>query len=238
MSYLCEKFEIPKKADGSTIWTDSKVLSHWDVIMSSHSFGSIESHYRCYLLQYWSVYYITIVVYCTWSSTGRWVDETAGICSYEVHCRKVVGLYATNPYNWKGMYTAVWCYCSCYIVDAGLVLGGYNFKITVCLCVHAFVFEMMLRLTSKWIIRSFSTWKRRATVKLLNGIISACDVCGGFMFNAQRYMCLNDAYFAPSTICFPYEVKVFDRILLELQYLDREHPHHFTLDLVQLDRIF
>ena len=52
-------------------------------------------------------------------------------------------------------------------------------------------------------------------------------------------MNMNDAYFAPSTIRFPYEVKkVFDRILRELQYLDREHPHHFALDLDQLDRIF
>ena len=33
------------------------------------------------------------------------------------------------------------------------------------------------------------------------------------MFNAQRYMHMNDAYFAPSTIWFPYEMKVFDRIL-------------------------
>ena len=32
--------------------------------------------------------------------------------------------------------------------------------------------------------------------------------------------------------------KIFDRILHELQYLDREHPHHFTLDLDKLDRIF
>ena len=81
--------------------------------------------------------------------------------------------------------------------------------------------------------------KRRATVKPVTGIISDCEVCGGFMFNAQRYMSMNDAYFAPSTIRFPYEVKkVFDRILRELQYLDREHPHHFALDLVQLDRIF
>ena len=31
--------------------------------------------------------------------------------------------------------------------------------------------------------------------------------------------------------------KLFDRILHELQYLGREHPHHFTLDLDQLDRI-
>ena len=31
---------------------------------------------------------------------------------------------------------------------------------------------------------------------------------------------------------------MFDRILHELQYLDREHPHHFTLDLDQLARIF
>ena len=37
----------------------------------------------------------------------------------------------------------------------------------------------------------------------------------------------------------PYEMKkVFDRILHELGYLDTGHPHHFTLDLDQLDRIF
>ena len=71
------------------------------------------------------------------------------------------------------------------------------------------------------------------------GIVSNCDVCGGLQFNAQRYMHINDAYFVPSSIWFPYEMKkVFDRILHELTYLDREHPHHFTLDLDQLDRIF
>ena len=52
-------------------------------------------------------------------------------------------------------------------------------------------------------------------------------------------MHMNDAYFAHSTIWFPYGTKeVFDRILHELQYIDREHPHHFTLDLDHLDRIF
>ena len=52
-------------------------------------------------------------------------------------------------------------------------------------------------------------------------------------------MYTNDAYFAPSTIRFPYELKkIFDRILHELNCLDKVHPHHFTLDLVQLDRIF
>ena len=36
------------------------------------------------------------------------------------------------------------------------------------------------------------------------------------MFNAQRYMHMNDAYFAPLTIRFPYELKkIFDRILHE-----------------------
>ena len=59
------------------------------------------------------------------------------------------------------------------------------------------------------------------------------------MFNAQHYMHMSDAYFAPSTIRFPYQLKkIFDRILHKLQYLDEEHPHHFTLDLDQLDRIF
>ena len=94
----------------------------------------------------------------------------------------------------------------------------------------------MQRLIAKGIIRSFNMWKRRATVKPVTGIISDCDACGGFMFNTQRYISMNDA---PSTIRFPYEVKkVFDRILHELQHLDTEHPHHFALDLDQLDRIF
>ena len=58
------------------------------------------------------------------------------------------------------------------------------------------------------------------------------------VFNAQRYMHMNDVYFAPSTIRVPYELKkIFDRILYELQYLDRDRSHHFTLDLDQLDRI-
>ena len=40
-------------------------------------------------------------------------------------------------------------------------------------------------------------------------------------------------------IRFPYGLKrIFDRILHELRYLDKAHPHHFTLDLDQLDWIF
>ena len=59
------------------------------------------------------------------------------------------------------------------------------------------------------------------------------------MFNAQHYMHMNDAYFAPSTIQFPCELKkIFDQILYELQYFDNDHSHHFTLDLDQLDRRF
>ena len=105
---------------------------------------------------------------------------------------------------------------------------------------HAFVIEMQ-RLIAEGIIRSFSMRgrRRRAAVKLVTGIISDCDVCGGFMFNIQRYMHMNDAHFTPHQIRFPYEMKkVFDRILHELQYLDTEHPHHFALDLDQLNRIF
>ena len=59
------------------------------------------------------------------------------------------------------------------------------------------------------------------------------------MFNAQRYMYMNDAYFTHHHIRFPYEMKkVFDRIVHELQYLNTDRPHHFALDLDQLDRIF
>ena len=71
------------------------------------------------------------------------------------------------------------------------------------------------------------------------GIMSDCDVCGGFMFNAQRYIHMNDVYFTPHQIRFPYEMKqVFDRRVHELQYLNTDHPRYFALDLDQLDRIF
>ena len=97
----------------------------------------------------------------------------------------------------------------------------------------------MQRLIAKRIVKSFSMQKRIATVKPVTGIISDRDLCDGFMFNAQRYMSMNDAYFTPHQIRFPYEMKrVFYRVLHELQYLDTEHPHHFALDLDQLDRIF
>ena len=100
----------------------------------------------------------------------------------------------------------------------------YNYKIVVCLHVYAFVYKM-LRLIAKGIIRSYSMRQRR--------------IVGGLMFNAQRYMHVNDAYFAPSMIQFPYELKkIFDLILHGLQYLDKVHPHLFTLDLDQLDKIF
>ena len=82
-------------------------------------------------------------------------------------------------------------------------------------------------------------WQLRVAVKSPIGIISNCDNCGGLMFNAQRYMHMNNAYFSPSMIWFPYEMKkIFDWILHKLKYLDREHPHHFTLDLDQLDGVF
>ena len=119
-------------------------------------------------------------------------------------------------------------------------LGGYNYEIVAYLRVRTFVYEMMSRLIAKGIIRSYSMRQRRnGAVKPPIGIIFNCDVCGGLMFNVQRYMHMNDAYLAYSTIRFPCELKkIFDRILHELQYLDREHSHHLTLNLDQLDRIF
>ena len=64
-------------------------------------------------------------------------------------------------------------------------------------------------------------------------------MCGGFMFNAKRYMHMNEAYFTPDQVMFPYEAKkIFDQIVHELHYLDIENPHHFMLDLDQLERIF
>ena len=100
---------------------------------------------------------------------------------------------------------------------------------------------MMSRLIAKGIIRSYSMWQRRiaVAVKHPNDIVSNCDVCSGLMFDVQHYMHVNDAYFAPSMIRFPYELKkIFDWILHKLQDLDKVHPHDSTMDLDQLDRIF
>ena len=47
-----------------------------------------------------------------------------------------------------------------------MLLGGYNYKITVCLRMHTFVCEMMSRLIAKGIIRSYSMRQRRAAVNL------------------------------------------------------------------------
>ena len=130
---------------------------------------------------------------------------------------------------------------ACYHLDAALVLRLYNYKNVVCLRVYAFVYKMMSRLIAKGIIRSYSMRQRRIAVdvKPPNGIVSNCDACGGLMFIAQRYIHVDDGYFAPSTIRFPYELtKIFDRILHEVQYFDKMHPRHITLDLDQLDRIF
>ena len=58
---------------------------------------------------------------------------------------------------------------------------------------------MMSRLIAKGIIRSYSMQQRciACVVKPSIGNVSNCDVCGGLMFNAQRYMHMNDAYLAP-----------------------------------------
>ena len=65
---------------------------------------------------------------------------------------------------------------------------------------YAFVFEMMSRLITKGIVRSYSMRRRgRIAVKPID-IVTNCDVCGGLIFNAHRYMHVNEAYFTCSTI--------------------------------------
>ena len=59
---------------------------------------------------------------------------------------------------------------------------------------------MMPRLIAKGIIRSYSMRRRGRIAVTPIGVVSNCDVCGGLMFNVQRYMHANDAYFAPSTM--------------------------------------
>ena len=66
---------------------------------------------------------------------------------------------------------------------------------------------MMQRLVAKDIVRSYSMNKKRRNKPVTTGIISDCDVCGGSMFNAKRYMHMNDAYFTPDQVMFPYEAK-------------------------------
>ena len=78
---------------------------------------------------------------------------------------------------------------------------------------------------------------RRRSVKKVPEIASHCSVCNGFMFNAKRYMDMDDAYFTSNQITFPFEAKqIFSKIIHVLNFLD--NPHHFALDLDQLERIF
>ena len=88
----------------------------------------------------------------------------------------------------------------------------------------------MNRLVASKIIRSRS-------VKKVREIASHCSVCNGFMFNAKRYIHMDDAYFTSNQITFSFEVKqIFSKIIHVLKFLD--NPHHFALDLDQLERIF
>ena len=49
------------------------------------------------------------------------------------------------------------------------------------------------------------------------------------MFNAKRYMHMNDAYFTPDQVMFTYDAKkIFDRMVHELHYLNIENPYHFA----------
>ena len=87
----------------------------------------------------------------------------------------------------------------------------------------------MQRLVAKGIVWNYSMNKKRRNKPVATGIIS----------DAKRYMHMNDAYFTSDQVMFPYEAKkIFDRIVHELYYLNIENPHHFALDLDQLDRIF
>ena len=73
--------------------------------------------------------------------------------------------------------------------------------------------------------------KKRRNKPVATGIISDCDVCGGFMFNAKRYMHMNDAYFTRDQVMFPYEAKkIFDRIVHEHHYLNSPQYMIYLLD--------
>ena len=86
----------------------------------------------------------------------------------------------------------------------------------------------MNRLVASKIVRSRSVKK---------AIASHCSVCNGFMFNAKRYMHIDDAYFASNQITFPLEAKrIFSKIMHVLQ--QQQNNHHFALNLDQLQRIF
>ena len=75
------------------------------------------------------------------------------------------------------------------------------------------------------------------SVKKVLVIAPRCSVYNGFMFNAKRYMHMDDAHFTSNQITFPIEEKrIFSKIIHALNYLDNQH--HFALDIDQLGRIF
>ena len=82
----------------------------------------------------------------------------------------------------------------------------YNYKIVVCLRVYASLYELMSRLIAKGIVISYSMPQRCIAAVKPIGIAANYDVCEELVFNAERYMHMNGAYFAPSTIRFPHEL--------------------------------
>ena len=91
-----------------------------------------------------------------------------------------------------------------------LTLDLYS-EVIIMRSLFVYVCTHLSRLITKGIIQSYSMRRRGRIAAKPIVIVSNCDVCGGLMFNAQHFMHMNDAYFAPSTIRFPYELKkIFD----------------------------
>ena len=84
----------------------------------------------------------------------------------------------------------------------------------------------MNQLVASKIVRSRSVKK---------AIASRCSVCNGFIFNAKRYMRMDDAYFTSNQVTFPLGAKrIFLKIMHVLQ--QQQNNHHFALDLDQLGK--
>ena len=59
---------------------------------------------------------------------------------------------------------------------------------------------MMQRLVAKGIVRSYSMSKKRRNKPVAICIISECDVCGGFMFNAKRLKAVGNGGVTRATV--------------------------------------
>ena len=135
---------------------------------------------------------VICLVYDTTSGKFSLCVNHGKICDFA--CRLPLRASTVNLFNHViCLKRASWCYCT-HIMD--LYLEYVILKSLFVFSVRSYTMQGSRQVEStkydagkaKGIVRSYIMSKKRRNKPVATGIISDCDVCGGFMFNAKRYI--------------------------------------------------